>query len=156
MNAMQWHHPGRAYQAPGPGARRARVIVLGCRADQVGWVASTRDVCAELAVQWGVSPRTRYNGRASRGEPVKARTDAEWLAALKSSGDEQSAALEDLRVYLLRAATYSLHRNRGSLSPLSPADIAHLADDCAQDSLLVARGSAWRQAHRRALVSGQS
>ena len=54
------------------------------------------------------SARRRYTERASRSKPVKARTDAEWLDALKSSGDAQSVALEELRAYLLRAATYSL------------------------------------------------
>jgi RNA polymerase sigma-70 factor (ECF subfamily) len=67
---------------------------------------------------------------------VKARSNAEWLAALKSSGVEQAAAIVDLRIYVLRAATYALRRGGGHLGLMSPAEVHQLGEDCAQDALL--------------------
>ncbi|MDE3090382.1 MAG: RNA polymerase sigma factor [Chloroflexota bacterium] len=64
------------------------------------------------------------------------RTNAEWLHALKSSGREQTRAMEDLRAYLLRAAHYSLNRQRSELANLPPTEIEQLAEDCAQDALV--------------------
>jgi RNA polymerase sigma-70 factor (ECF subfamily) len=66
---------------------------------------------------------------------MKARTNAEWLSALRSEGQAQAAALSDLRAYVLRAALYALHRSRGGLQDLAPSDVEHLAEDCAQDAL---------------------
>ena len=66
---------------------------------------------------------------------MKARTNAEWLIALKSDGHAQATALSDLRVYLLRAALYALYRRRGTLRDFAPTDIKQLAEDCAQDAL---------------------
>jgi len=66
---------------------------------------------------------------------MKARTNAEWLVALRSDGEAQTAALSDLRAYLLRAALYTLYRSRSTLQSFAPADIEHLAEDCAQDAL---------------------
>jgi RNA polymerase sigma-70 factor (ECF subfamily) len=67
--------------------------------------------------------------------PMKARTNAEWLTALKSDGEAQTVALSDLRAFLLRAALYALHRSRSTLPHLASADIAHLAEDCTQEAL---------------------
>ena len=67
---------------------------------------------------------------------MKPRTNAEWLSELESSGEKQAAAIADLRDYLLRAALYSLSRSHGDLAHLAPAEIAQLAEDCAQDALL--------------------
>jgi len=66
---------------------------------------------------------------------MEARTNAEWLIALKSDGHAQATALLDLRVYLLRAALYALYRRRGTLRDFAPTDIKQLAEDCAQDAL---------------------
>src|SRR5438309_6067142 len=66
---------------------------------------------------------------------MKARTNAEWLIALKSDGQAQAAALSDLRAYLLRAALYALYRSRSTLRNFAPTDIEQLAEDCAQDAL---------------------
>jgi RNA polymerase sigma-70 factor (ECF subfamily) len=66
---------------------------------------------------------------------MKTRTNAEWLIALTSAGEPQTAALSDLRAYLLRAALYALYRCRNMLRQLAPADIEQLAEDCAQDAL---------------------
>jgi RNA polymerase sigma-70 factor (ECF subfamily) len=62
---------------------------------------------------------------------VKARTNAEWLSALTSSGEPQSLALTDLRRHLLRAATYALRRQGRPGS----AGVDQLAEDSAQDAL---------------------
>jgi RNA polymerase sigma-70 factor, ECF subfamily len=65
---------------------------------------------------------------------MKARTNAEWLAALNSDGAPQAAALSDLRGYLLRASRYALVRHRDALR-LGPADLSQLAEDATQDAL---------------------
>ncbi len=67
---------------------------------------------------------------------MKTRTNAEWLHELRSSGNEQARAIEDLRAYLLRAAQYSLNRQRSELTHPSPGEIEQLAEDCAQDALV--------------------
>ena len=71
---------------------------------------------------------------------MKARTNAEWLVALKSDGQTQAAALADLRAYLLRAALYALYRSRSTLRDFAPTDIEQLAEDCAQDALSAVLG----------------
>jgi len=63
---------------------------------------------------------------------VNARTNAEWLRALKSAGDDQIAALTDLRAYLVRAATFALQR-RGRVGA---EHLTQLAEDCAQEALV--------------------
>ncbi len=67
---------------------------------------------------------------------MKTRTDDQWLRELRSSGKEQASAIEDLRAYLVRAAHYSLSRQRGEFINQMPGEIEHLAEDCAQDALL--------------------
>jgi RNA polymerase sigma-70 factor (ECF subfamily) len=64
---------------------------------------------------------------------VKPRTNAEWLGALKSSGDDQVEALTDLRAYLVRAATFALQRRGGGMAA---APQRQLAEDCAQEALV--------------------
>ena len=66
---------------------------------------------------------------------MKTRTNEEWLRALKSDGELQTAALSDLRAYLVRAATYTLHRKRNTLHELASTDLAQLAEDCAQEAV---------------------
>jgi len=41
---------------------------------------------------------------------MRQRSNAEWIVALNGRGDEQAAALTDLRTYLLRAALFTLQR----------------------------------------------
>jgi RNA polymerase sigma-70 factor, ECF subfamily len=65
---------------------------------------------------------------------MKARANSEWLAALKAEGALQTAALSDLRAYLLRASRYALSRSRNA-SRLATTDMDQLAEDCAQDAL---------------------
>jgi RNA polymerase sigma-70 factor, ECF subfamily len=67
--------------------------------------------------------------------PGLRRTNDEWLVALRSAGERQTAALSDLRGYLVRAALYALHRARGPLGDVAPTDLAQLAEDAAQDAL---------------------
>jgi RNA polymerase sigma-70 factor (ECF subfamily) len=67
---------------------------------------------------------------------MKARTNAEWLVALKASGEEQIAALTDLRAHLLRAALFSLYRSRNNIEHLTASAIRQLAEDCTQEALL--------------------
>ncbi len=67
---------------------------------------------------------------------MRPRSNAEWVSALKSSGAEQTAAIADLRAYVLRAALYALQRSRGHLRRLASVEIDQLAEDCAQDALL--------------------
>jgi RNA polymerase sigma-70 factor, ECF subfamily len=66
---------------------------------------------------------------------MKTRTNEEWLMALKSDGEPQTAALSDLRAYLLRAARYTLHQRRNTLQQPAPSETEQLAEDCAQDAI---------------------
>ena len=68
--------------------------------------------------------------------PMKARTNEEWLRELSAAGEAQADAIAELRTYLLRAALYSLTQAQSTLAHLSPAEIGHMAEDCAQDALL--------------------
>ena len=60
------------------------------------------------------------------------RTNEDWLEALRTGGDIQAQALEDLRAVILRGLPYALSRN---LSLNSPAYEA-LAEEVAQETLL--------------------
>ena len=64
---------------------------------------------------------------------MKPRTNAEWLRALKSTGNDQIEALTDLRAYLVRAATFALQRRGGGMAA---AHLTQLAEDCAQEALV--------------------
>jgi RNA polymerase sigma-70 factor, ECF subfamily len=66
---------------------------------------------------------------------MKTRTNEEWLRELKSDGELQTAALSDLRAYLVRAALYALQRRRNAFQKLTSAGIEQLAEDCAQDAV---------------------
>ena len=67
---------------------------------------------------------------------MRVRSNEEWLCELTASGEEQTAAIEDLRSYLLRAASYSLGQSFYRLTYLTSAEIEQLAEDCAQDALM--------------------
>src|SRR5512141_43649 len=64
------------------------------------------------------------------------RTNQEWLHELNASGARQEAAIADLRDLLLRAALYFFSRNLGDFKGLERDEIAHRAEDCAQDALI--------------------
>ncbi len=67
---------------------------------------------------------------------MRARSNDEWLRELEASEEEQTAAIEDLRSYLLRAALYSLSQSFHGITRLTSAEIEQLAEDCAQDALM--------------------
>lgn len=67
---------------------------------------------------------------------MKPRTSPEWLSDLKSTGNTQANAIQDLRAYLLRAARYSLNRQSSALVRQMPSEIEPLAEDCAQEALV--------------------
>jgi RNA polymerase sigma-70 factor (ECF subfamily) len=63
---------------------------------------------------------------------VIARTNGEWLAALRAG---EQAALAELRTYLLRASLFTLKKARHHVGHLGPGSLDQLAEDCAQESL---------------------
>ena len=63
------------------------------------------------------------------------RSNEEWIRALGGSGEDQAAALAELRTYLLRAALYSLQRARHQVAHLGASALPQLAEDCAQEAL---------------------
>ena len=67
---------------------------------------------------------------------MKTRSNAEWMSALKAGAAEQAEAISDLRELVVRAALHTLRRGRTRLGLMTPAEIDHLAEDCAQDALL--------------------
>lgn len=71
---------------------------------------------------------------------MKPRTNAEWLADLRSQGEAQNAAIVDLRAFLLRAAFYSLYRSRNNLANVERGAIEQLAEDTAQEALIAILG----------------
>ncbi len=70
---------------------------------------------------------------------ARERTNSEWVRELRAGGEEQAAALDALRAYLVRAARYALHRSRLRLAH-NALDLDQLAEDCAQDALLAILG----------------
>lgn len=68
---------------------------------------------------------------------VKQRSNPEWLSQLKADGTpEQAEAIEDLRLYLLRAVLYFFSQNPGDLRSLARPELEQVAQDLAQDALL--------------------
>jgi RNA polymerase sigma-70 factor (ECF subfamily) len=66
---------------------------------------------------------------------MRRRSNAEWMAALRSEGDDQAVALADLRIYLMRAARFTLQRARHHVGHLGTGALDALAEDCAQEAL---------------------
>ena len=64
------------------------------------------------------------------------RTNAEWLNDLRGPDPVQTQALEELRRYLIRAATTYLQRRWERLAGLEDAELLQLAQDLAQEALL--------------------
>jgi RNA polymerase sigma-70 factor (ECF subfamily) len=65
-----------------------------------------------------------------------ARTNEEWLYALKANGEIQETAITDLRDLLLRATLYFFHRNQSDFAKMNRDDILKRAEDCAQEALI--------------------
>ena len=88
----------------------------------------------------GVEKSRTSEPRAVESGTERSRTNSEWIQELSACGEEQAAALEELRTYLVRAARYALHRSRGRLAHVNPFDLDQLAQDCAQNALLAILG----------------
>ncbi|MCC7161154.1 MAG: sigma-70 family RNA polymerase sigma factor [Anaerolineae bacterium] len=68
---------------------------------------------------------------------ARQRSNSEWLSQLGADGTpEQAEAIEDLRLYLLRAVLYFFSQNPGDLRSLARAELEQVAQDLAQDALL--------------------
>jgi RNA polymerase sigma-70 factor, ECF subfamily len=64
------------------------------------------------------------------------RTNEQWLLELRTPGDSQDAALQDLKDRLQRGIYYYLSRERSDLSGLSSRELEQMAADMAQDATL--------------------
>lgn len=65
------------------------------------------------------------------------RSNSEWLKALQDGGRDQLSALADLRARLLGAIRGYLARNYAAQDFLGSDEAQHLAEDCAQECILV-------------------
>jgi RNA polymerase sigma-70 factor (ECF subfamily) len=66
---------------------------------------------------------------------MRHRSNADWIAALHGAADEQAAALNDLRTYLLRAALFTLRGALHYVGRLESTSLGQIAEDCAQEAL---------------------
>jgi RNA polymerase sigma-70 factor (ECF subfamily) len=64
------------------------------------------------------------------------RTNEQWLADLQSVGPAHTAAIEDLREYILRAVLVYLTRHRSDVAGLDYDELQQLAEDWAQQGAL--------------------
>ncbi len=71
-------------------------------------------------------------GPATAGGGVRVRDNAEWVRALTAGGADQAAAIADLRAGMLGVIRACLARR------MAGRDHASLAEDCAQEALLLA------------------
>lgn len=65
------------------------------------------------------------------------RSNSEWLTALQDGGRGQQSALADLRARLLGAIRGYLAKNSAVQESLHSDEAQHLAEDCAQESILI-------------------
>lgn len=68
---------------------------------------------------------------------MRERSNCEWISALRAGGRAEEAALADLRSLLLGAIKRFLSRRVSSEGVLRPEDLRHMAEDCAQDAVLL-------------------
>lgn len=66
----------------------------------------------------------------------RARSDHEWVQALRSSGSDQDQALADLSEFLRRATFFYLRRHSGETEVLAQDKVDALAEDAAQEAAL--------------------
>ena len=66
------------------------------------------------------------------------RTNAAWIDALAAPEGPDPGALADLRAQLRRAALFSIRRRLGTAPGVMSDEIDSLAEDCAQEALLIA------------------
>ena len=64
------------------------------------------------------------------------RTNDEWIRALGERGEAQAAALDELRLLLVRAARFALQRGQSRAGRRGTFDVDQLAEDCAQNALV--------------------
>ncbi|HLU10565.1 MAG TPA: sigma-70 family RNA polymerase sigma factor [Oceanobacillus sp.] len=64
------------------------------------------------------------------------RNNEQWLADLRSGGEIQAQAIQDLKERLQRGIFYYLSRERSDLSQLSHHELTQMAQDLAQDAVL--------------------
>jgi RNA polymerase sigma-70 factor, ECF subfamily len=67
---------------------------------------------------------------------MKPRTNEQWLSELRTGDPEQEQAINDLRMYLLRAVLYFFSQNPGDLGWLAREEIEQVAQDLAQEALI--------------------
>jgi RNA polymerase sigma-70 factor (ECF subfamily) len=66
------------------------------------------------------------------------RTNAAWIDALAAPEGPDPGALADLRAQLRRAALFAIRRRLGTAPGVMSDEIDSLAEDCAQEALLIA------------------
>lgn len=64
------------------------------------------------------------------------RSNEEWLADLRSSDEQQTAAIDDLRERVKRSIYYYLSQERSDLRDLAQKELVTMAEDLAQDAVL--------------------
>lgn len=66
------------------------------------------------------------------------RTNTSWVEALSAPADPDPDAVGELKAHLQRAALFSIRRRLSTAHGVMPDEIESLADDCAQEALLLA------------------
>jgi RNA polymerase sigma-70 factor (ECF subfamily) len=82
-----------------------------------------------------MAPQSDAGSRVGTSAGARPRSNTEWLAALQGGGDEQAAALSDLRAYLLRTALFTLQRALHYIGHLESSAVGQIAEECAQEAL---------------------
>lgn len=75
-------------------------------------------------------------GSVSTEQVEAPRSNAAWQRDLAGQGDEQAAAIGELRALLRRAALYTLSRSGIHGASLGSSQVEAIAEECAQEALL--------------------
>ncbi|MFQ5854202.1 MAG: hypothetical protein ACE5LU_00960 [Anaerolineae bacterium] len=76
-------------------------------------------------------------GLAKRSTRISCqRTNAEWLASLRSRGLERDRALADLRAYFIRGVLVYLSRHHSDLRYLDRDGLLQFAEECTLEALV--------------------
>jgi RNA polymerase sigma-70 factor, ECF subfamily len=85
-----------------------------------------------------VAPATMVSGSGSRSADGRADADSvQWLRRLRSDGAERESAIGELHSLLLRAASFEVRRRRNSVPGLRGGDLPDIAQQSADDALVV-------------------
>ncbi len=76
--------------------------------------------------------------RGAGSEPMRQRTNAEWLAVLKEGAGEEATALAELRAALFETIRAFLSKSQEARA-MHADELRQVAEDCAQESLLIVR-----------------